>query len=79
MFQKIVTSIDMNGNVTTEKRNKVDAEEVQQDMADELKRVRKIAQSGRTRIQSVEETMTTMVITYSHGAVKIYHWVAGAV
>jgi hypothetical protein len=26
----------------------------------------------------VEETMTTLVITYGHGAVKIYHWVAGA-
>ena len=78
MFQKIVTSIDQSGNVSTEKRDKVAAEDVQRDMAEELKRIRKIAQAGRTRIQSVEDTMTTLVITYSHGAVKVYHWVAEA-
>lgn len=76
MFQKIVNSINGNGDVTTEKREQVAAEDVQADMARELRRIRQIAQTGRTRITSVEETMTTLVIIYGHGAVKVYHWVA---
>jgi hypothetical protein len=30
------------------------------------------------RVESVEETMTTLVIIYVAGTVKVYHWVAEA-
>ncbi len=78
MFRKIVTSIDISGRVSTESRGVVDPQDVQQDMAEELRRIGDIARSPRgVRIQSVEDAQNTLVVIYVHGAVKVYHWIAG--
>lgn len=76
MFHKVVTTVNADSTVKQEFREAVAAEDVERDMAEELRRIRQIAQSGRTRIVSVESLMTTLVITYAHGMVKVYHWVA---
>lgn len=77
MFKKFVTTVHPDGSVSTDRvRDAVSAEDVPRDKLSELGRIRKIAQEGRTRISSVEETMTTLVIIYVAGTVKVYHWVA---
>lgn len=77
MFRKHITTIS-NGEVVTEQGESVAANDVQRDMAEERRRVSKMAQGERSRIASIEVTMTTMVITYAHGAVRVYQWVAEA-
>lgn len=76
MFRKFVTTVWPNGRVTTDKvREPVAADDVERDMAEERRRISQIAQ-GYGRIDTVEQTMTTLVIIYTAGAVKVYHWVA---
>lgn len=78
MFQKFVTTVNPNGTVTVDRvRDAVAAEDVEADMARERRRITHIARDGsRSRIESVEQTMTTLVIIYVAGTVKVYHWVA---
>lgn len=79
MFQKIVTSVQTNGTISTEKRGTVAPADVERDMAEELHRIGNIARSDRgSRILTVEDAQNTIVVIYVHGAVKVYHWVAGA-
>ena len=80
MFQKIVTTVDISGRVSSETRGeKIAPEDVEADMAYELRRIGNIARSPQgVRIQSVEDATNTLVVIYVHGAVKVYHWVAGA-
>lgn len=77
MYRKIVTSIDPSGRTSHEDRAMVADTDLDADMAHELRRIGDIARSPQgVRIQSVEETRTTLVVIYVHGAVKVYHWVA---
>lgn len=80
MFRKFVTTVWPNGTVTVDKnRDAVAAEDVEADMAAERKRITNIARNGAYgRIESVEQTMATLVIIYVAGTVKVYHWVAEA-
>jgi hypothetical protein len=76
MFRKFVTTVHPNGTVSVDRnRDSVAAPEVEADMAYERRRISNIA-TEHGRIESVEQTMTTLVIIYVAGAVKVYHWVA---
>ncbi len=76
MFRKFVTTVFPNGRVETDKvRDTVAAADVEADMAAERRRISQIAQ-GYGRIDTVEQTITTLVIIYTAGTVKVYHWVA---
>jgi hypothetical protein len=76
MFRKFVTTVHPNGSVDVDRnRDTVAAADVESDMAHERRRISNIAQ-GYGRIETVEQTMTTLVIIYAYGAVKVYHWVA---
>lgn len=76
MFRKFVTTIHPNGSVTVDKnRDAVAAADVEADMANERRRISNIARE-HGRIETVEQTMTTLVIIYVAGTVKVYHWVA---
>jgi hypothetical protein len=77
MFRKFVTTVYPDGRVTVDKnRDTVSAENVERDMAEERRRITNIARDGaRARIETVEQTMTTLVIIYVAGTVKVYHWV----
>lgn len=77
MFKKFVTTVMPNGTVSVDKvREPVAAADVERDMAEERKRITNIARSSNARIETVEQTMTTLVIIYVAGTVKVYHWVA---
>ena len=77
MFKKFVTCVNPDGTVTVDKnRDAVADADVHQDMDRERERISRIAQSGRSRILSIEQTNSTIVIVYIYGAVKVYHWVA---
>ena len=77
MYRKIVTSIDPSGRTSHEDRDMVQDADLERDMAYELRRIGDIARSPQgVRIQTVEETASTVVVIYVHGAVKVYHWVA---
>lgn len=78
MFSKFVTTVYPNGRVSVDTvRDAVAAEDVERDMAEERRRITNIARNGaHGRIESVEQTMTTLVIIYVAGTVKVYHWVA---
>lgn len=76
MFRKFVTTVFPNGRVSVDKnRDTVAAADVEADMAYERRRITQIAH-GNGRIESVEQTMATLVIIYVAGTVKVYHWVA---
>jgi hypothetical protein len=76
MFTKFVTTVHPNGTVTVDhNRDAVAAEDVEADMARERKRISQIAREYG-RIETVEQTMTTLVIIYVAGTVRVYHWVA---
>lgn len=76
MFRKFVTTVFPNGRVETDKvRDTVAAVDVEADMAYERRRISQIAQ-GYGRIDTVEQTISTLVIIYTAGTVKVYHWVA---
>lgn len=76
MFRKFVTTVFPNGRVSVDKnRDTVAAADVEADMAHERRRITQIAH-GNGRIESVEQTMATLVIIYVAGTVKVYHWVA---
>jgi hypothetical protein len=78
MFRKFVTTVYPSGKVTVDNNpDAVAAEDVPADKAEERRRISRTAmQHGR--VESVEETMTTLVIIYVAGTVKVYHWVAEA-
>jgi hypothetical protein len=78
MFTKFVTTVFPNGTVKVDRvRDAVAAEDVEADMAHERRRITNIARDGaQGRIETVEQTMTTLVIIYVAGTVKVYHWVA---
>ena len=78
MFSKFVTTVFPNGRVSVDTvRDAVAADDVEADMAAERRRITNIARNGaHGRIESVEQTMTTLVIIYVAGTVKVYHWVA---
>lgn len=78
MFSKFVTTVFPNGRVSVDTvRDAVAADDVEADMAAERRRITNIARTGAYgRIESVEQTMTTLVIIYVAGTVKVYHWVA---
>lgn len=80
MFRKFVTTVYPNGRTVVDKnRDAVAADDVQADMAAERRRITDIARNGAYgRIETVEQTMTTLVIIYVAGTVKVYHWVAEA-
>jgi two-component SAPR family response regulator len=76
MFRKIRTTINgQTGTVSQDRQYQVDAGAVERDMAEQRRELRQMAQSYG-RISSVEQTMTTMVITYTSGTVVIYLWIA---
>lgn len=76
MFRKFVTTVNPDGTVSVDRnRDTIAATDVEADMAAERKRITQIAK-GYGRISSVEQTMTTLVIIYVAGPVKVYHWVA---
>lgn len=76
MFRKFVTTVNPNGTVSVDRnRDTVAADDVVADMAYERRRISNIAREYG-RIETVEQTMTTLVIVYVAGAVKVYHWVA---
>jgi hypothetical protein len=76
MFRKFVTTVYPNGRTTVDKtRDTVAAEDVEADMALERRRITNIARE-HGRIETVEQTMATLVIIYVAGTVKVYHWVA---
>ena len=76
MYRKIVTSVDTQGRSSTEDRGTIPDADRDADMAYELRRIGNIARSPQgVRIQTVEDTLNTLVVIYVHGQVKVYHWV----
>jgi hypothetical protein len=76
MYKKFVTTVLPSGRTAVDSRENVADADLDRDKAYELHRIGNIARSDRgTRILTVEDTATTLVVIYHHGAVKIYHWV----
>jgi hypothetical protein len=74
MFQKIVTTVMLDGRTTSSKRGEP-VEDREYDMFVERERLSRIAQ-GNNNVQSVEECTHALVVIYGHGTTKVYNWVA---
>lgn len=76
MFRKIRTTVNSNGSVESGVVvDQMGADSVEADMSKTRRDLRQMAMTYG-RIDTVEQTMTTMVILYTSGTVVIYQWVA---
>jgi two-component SAPR family response regulator len=76
MFRKIRTTVNGNtAEVSQERQYLVHPEKVEQDIAEQRRDLRQMAQSYG-RISEVAESVTGLVITYTSGTVVIYQWIA---
>lgn len=77
MFKKVRTTVDANGTVDVpgQPLARMDAAEVEADMAKTRRDLRQMAMTYG-RIDTVEQTMTSLVIIYTSGTVVIYQWIA---
>lgn len=73
MFQKIVTTVMLDGTVSRKLRGEP-VEDREYDMYIEKQRLSRIAM-GDNNLQSVEECTHALVVIYGHGTTKVYNWV----
>jgi len=78
MFKKIVTTIQHNGDVSGSIHGtNIGAGQVEADMAQTRRAIRQDTES-KGRVVHVEQTMTSLVVVYASGAVRVTQWVAAS-